>query len=308
MKDKAKAPEGRLQLFNGDYYYSPNSKRTLSLAPPSTQGGNPFDPKASNSPKILAQDLLHVWEWSAAFGWLAFLPFDPPEYRRHPLRQLAYAPHITEKGDSSFGLQTSTKDSWRCMERAVYHAVTTLKNRYHLPLILPHLPWAYGYLKAWTDPNFVADVAQWSQDWFMVWLAALSFCIVIGETPRLGDPPSKDKRHPDWYNAIMEDDGLARPSGRDRPSTLVSGSTSYDRRLDFGHITSWLDGIRSSFICDFKHVHRVGCILNITRPAPGQPEIAWFKSHNIPIWYKWNPEEHHAALQSPRLASLACRG
>ncbi|KAG6912712.1 hypothetical protein DXG01_012700, partial [Tephrocybe rancida] len=56
--------------------------------------------------------------------------------------------------------------------------------------------------------------------------------------------------------------------------------------------TRLLDALRSSTICDFSdNVVRTGTFLNITAPTAAQPRVSWLCKYNVPVWYRWGPEQ-----------------
>ncbi|KAH6886594.1 hypothetical protein BKA70DRAFT_1236454 [Coprinopsis sp. MPI-PUGE-AT-0042] len=295
--------KGKLQKCGREWYYSPNS--TLPLTLPDDQRAssdsraNPFHPIAA----VPLADLLHPQPWSPAFGWLAFLPVAPFPYDTYPLSVLRGAYVVVQKPDGRYGLKKRVKDSWTWLGYALYHAITTLKNVYHIPMVLPYFPSAWGYLKNYQTPGEAQEAAWQSSDWFTVWLAALSYSIAVVESMPRHHPPSKqapssslpdssaispsvDALHPAWFTAIINAD-----AGRSQ----ISQNNLYP----------WLEGIQMSAVCDFKHLPRLGCIVNLINPASGQPHVTWFLENNAPLWYRWDAQEHELASRNPCLRALA---
>jgi len=112
-----------------------------------------------------------------------------------------------------------------------------------------------------------------SKDWFVVWMALLSFVIAHAEDlyPRVQNSARFVKTH--WHNLLLE------------------------------HFNpQWLDALLASTICSFsRHTPRTGVFLDFSVFNPNQPSPEFFCQFHVPVWYCWTKE----MANQPKFAHLA---
>ena len=265
--------EGRAVLLNGTIFYSPNCVRDVAL---------PETPDHMRLRNIFA-DALHPrledfhqprW-WTSPFGFLGFLPLQPL-FEGYPLDRLAHIPAL-ERSPDGYHLHPPLAQSWHRLEQMLAFAATVLTRRYEVPLLRPFYPCAWGYRNAYKNGHLARQHAVLSRDWFVVWMAALSYLIAMGEYQAAGS----DGDIPGWFSALVE---------------VKCEQT-------------WVAGIATSIVATFsRSVPRAGLFVH-TIPAlaeKNQPPVAWLCRKHIPVWYPWGSAEAQA-LQTGNaaLAGLA---
>ena len=89
---------------------------------------------------------------------------------------------------------------WYRLERMLAFATLVLASRYKLVLLRPFCPWAWGYRHLYKDAGIARQCAVLARDWFVVWMAILSYLIAMGECQTAGN----DSGIPDWFTALVE--------------------------------------------------------------------------------------------------------
>lgn len=195
--------------------------------------------------------------WTAPFGYLSFIPLHP-SFTGYPLDRLAHIPPLEMADGGQFQLNRALAEGWYRLEQRLARAISLLLPDYRVGVILPFHPstWGYGY------PHFSHYIARQraviSKDWFVIFLAGLSFLLAIGDTLTLDDGI------PDWFAKLA--------------------NAGYDQ--------AWLAGIGGSQLRHFSPTcPRVGIIVDFVNPEKTQPAVKWFANFHIPIWYPWTNAE-----------------
>ncbi len=135
-------------------------------------------------------------------------------------------------------------------------------------------PWGFGYNKSRKRPAAVMRSIHKSRDWFLVWIALLSYLIACAESTEAELEPYTFLAKKNWAEYLME-------QGVDR---------------------TVLDALISSFAFQFDlSIPRSGVFLRIPPKDDSQPSVEWFCSFDIPVWYPWGEEQ----AKNSRLSSLA---
>ncbi|KAF8817374.1 hypothetical protein BYT27DRAFT_7247266 [Phlegmacium glaucopus] len=69
---------------------------------------------------------------------------------------------------------------------------------------------------------------------------------------------------------------------------------------------SWLSSLQASTVCNFsRYCPRVGIFVDfLENQKDGQPQVKWYTSLNVPVWYPWTDRHQKAVRERPQLAYL----
>jgi hypothetical protein len=263
---------GRAQIIQGRLFYSPNCTRTLDVIPPPPRDEhgekNIFLPNTSSTSYRwnffdldIADYRLPYW-WCLTFGWISFFPLLP--YMYGPLFEILAIPpdhtFVFHKDTQSYSMPEIPMKHWRRLEDDLTNAVYMIRSRYHLTLMYPLGPSIFGYTKKHSRPGGLHMAMRKTRDWFVVWMALLSYVIAQGESLALQHPNSNSEGK-EWYHILLE---------------------HFDPQ--------WLEALQSSVVCSFsKHTERAGVFLEVTNTnVQMQPDVEWFCSCRVPVWYPWD--------------------
>ncbi|KAF8800628.1 hypothetical protein BYT27DRAFT_7216907 [Phlegmacium glaucopus] len=111
------------------------------------------------------------------------------------------------------------------------------------------------------------------RDWFVVWMALLSYTIAGAENIHSSAKDSVTLAKPSWYNILLE------------------------------HFDAWwLEALHASTVCSFSpHTPRAGVFLELEVFDSNQPLPEFFCRFHVPVWYPWSSDvarryEHLAPL------------
>ncbi|KDR79919.1 hypothetical protein GALMADRAFT_136496 [Galerina marginata CBS 339.88] len=277
---------GRVQIINGDIYYSPNSCREITHIPSPDHHDvegvtvNIFNPSGL-SPDVsffkLADYQNPRW-WNMQFGWVAFTPRNPeftgpvlaPLYRIPQARELDFV-----EGEG-YGLPTEILHDWCGIEDDIKHMVMVLRKLTG-PIVLPAYPEAFGYRARHKSRKTAIISFQRSRDWFVLWIAAMSYRIAIAESKKDARIDLPWIALADWYKHLV-----------------VTGCRE-----------SWLDGLTvSPMVRDFSsQTERAGTFVSLHKLQNDSrwPSVQWLCNFKIDVWYLWKLEW----ASMTKLASLA---
>lgn len=174
---------------------------------------------------------------------------------------------IVERHGNQFRLQGSLMDSWSRLEIALVWMLQLLGGFYHRDpnqdfAKFSHYPEAFGYTMSHRSEDIVRHCAMRSRNAFVILSSYLSYAIAISSK-------SADELLP-FY----------------RPSWL-----QYICRRCPNIDQSWLDDLRSSFVCNFSFGFRVGCFFNTLDTVPDTTVEAILRA-GIPVWICWGNNRH----------------
>src|SRR5437763_1831950 len=110
---------GRVQLIDGDLYYSPNCTRQVK-APPLIPG--------NSEPFRYHPDKKRPRWWTPTYGWTAFI-FLAPKFPGIPFDVLAQIPP-PERRQDGFVMPAACIERWTQLEQAFTRATSALTNAY----------------------------------------------------------------------------------------------------------------------------------------------------------------------------------
>ncbi|KDR73904.1 hypothetical protein GALMADRAFT_141674 [Galerina marginata CBS 339.88] len=268
---------GRVQIINGDLYYSPNSRRDITDIPKpdhhQKEGvcANIFNPSGSLSHNVSFMNLSDYqsprW-WNLQFGWVGFTPRNP-KFSGPVLAILDRIPQARELDfaeGKGYGMPPEALHEWSGLENDIKHMVMLLGNFTGIPIILPPYPEVFGYKARHSSRKTAILSFRRSRDWFVLWIAAISFRIAVAETKTEATMHSIRLALADWYTHLVSK----------------------------GCWESWLDGLTMSpMVQDFSlWTERAGTFVSLPKLQEDLrwPRIEWLCRFNIEVWYLWKPE------------------
>lgn len=252
----------------GDVFYSPNSRRQLKV---------PTYIRYSNYPFRIHEASLDIFQsprwWSDAFGYVAFIPLHPTfdDLIFTSLRSVVR--HVVPINEGHFGLETNKVELWSDLEDLMILTAFYLKSMFSVQMIYPSMapiaPSLFGFKSSFRTMRSAELRAIRARNWFMVWIAYLSFLVAQLD--------STNKGGPDWF---------ARLASANVPQV-------------------WLSSLQTSVVCDFSFLNlRVGAFLDVLNPTRHQPPVKWFIDHNVPVWYRWGPQQERLVASNDKLAYM----
>ena len=258
--------EGRVQIIDGDLYYSPNSKRTVSLPPPFPNDMNIFNYRV---------DVTVPLRWTPTFGWTAFV-LRQPEFQGVPFDVLAHIPP-PKRHEDGYILPVHCREHWTRLEDAFSRSYAALSREYQLKAMAPFYPWYWRYHYKFFKLKDARKAFKRSRDWFVVWMGLLSYLVAAGES-NYSKKQHLELTPPRWFEVLA----------------------------NAGFEQTWLAGINSSTICSFRReTARAGVFIHFTPVDKDQPSIRWYCHYHVPVWYRWGDAEKCCAEKDPQLALLA---
>lgn len=245
------------------------------MPPPSPDQGrehNPFHSGGKPDRRYLVPTLKEVQQprwWTPNFGWLAFIPLRP-SFDGALFGCLARFPAQWDEHDGRYQMPAYERERWRWLEKGLLDISSALNRLYGLGALSPFLPNARGYTRDHASPAFALKAATGARNCFSYWMGLLSYQFAR----------AKCLEDPHWHSFLQ--DSLKLPP-------------------------MWSDCIHASDIGTYTQVPRAGVFLYLSKKdikATRQPSVRWFVSHNIPVWYKWGPEEVERAKREPAFAAL----
>ena len=259
---------GRVQLIDGDIFYSPNSKYTVKR--PRVYDEIPLRKAAKN---YFSEFLEPLW-WLPSCPYLPFIPVRPV-YEGVPFQELFNMQLYFPRFRAGFIFENKYILGWARVERRLLDSIRTLLNHYKIPEVTWIASTALGCTGAFERPSDLRDSVKNSRLWFSQWMAGMSYAIAISKSL---EEESLDEIFPYWFGFLS------------------------DQR--FKQI--WLSGLRSSLVSTFSpSVDRVGVFVELIHRNREQPSVDWFCRYNVPVWYPWGHRETEAALTDRRLARFA---
>jgi hypothetical protein len=275
---------GRVQILKGRLFFSPNCSRTVDLPPPirDERGGelNPFLPNHQSNGRrnYFELDITKYasprW-WTLAFGWISFFPLTPslcgPIFEKLFMpRSHCYA-FDEELGKYFMPLNLSQK--WLGVDRDLSDAVCLIRHHYLIPFVYPINTFNFGYSKGHPRPGALHMALRRGKDWFVVWMALLSYVIAGAE---------------DIYSSVKN-------------SVILAKASWYDILLEHFH-AQWLDALYASTVCSFSpQTPRAGVFLELDVFDSNRPPPEFFYRFHVPVWYPWSSD---LALKYEHLAPL----
>ncbi|KAG6904561.1 hypothetical protein DXG01_009047 [Tephrocybe rancida] len=215
---------GRVLVYNGDIYYSPNCPRIVSLPP--------LNPKLGKEHKLfhLDEDYAEKYHeplwWTDAFGWIAFLPHNP-SYTGPLLKRLTKIPTLLstrfKKGRPCYVLASKPEDSW------LSEAASILASEYNVRVVRPFSSWSFGYTEGHPIHGDALSQIHKAREWFWVWMGLVSYLIAMAESSL---PPV------DWVTVLSRKHFDMRLLDSLHSSTICDFSNNVVRTGTFLNITA----------------------------------------------------------------------
>ncbi|KDR66267.1 hypothetical protein GALMADRAFT_232635 [Galerina marginata CBS 339.88] len=266
---------GRVQIINGDIYYSPNCSKELKSVP-ERDAHNILRPypsyesirKATNFSSISITDYQSPRWWSVPFGWVAFvsrtLDFSGPvlgKMRRLPTRE-----ELRFEEGKGYAIPSHMLQEWWNLERDIVRAVEVLIAHTKSTPLLPAFPTVFGYRHQHKSWRTALIAIQRSRGWFALWIGVLSYLIAIADTETAARRNYSLLALTDWYSHLVN-----------------SGCSEV-----------WLEGLTmSSMVCDFSpFAEKAGTFVSLegTWEDNRLPKVEWLCEFGIYNWYMWKPE------------------
>ena len=259
---------GRVQLIDGDLYYSPNSQRSVRVPP--VYDNIPFSDNFKDSFSRFRRPL---W-WQPACPYLAFVPTQPV-FAGVPFQDLFHISIFPRRSDRSYAIDPKIILGWASLERDIRDAANLILAHEGAPPITWLIPTSLGCTGGYRYIRLLRTEYTNSKDWFSLFMGGLSYAIAISISQR---QESFYQDMPNWFAFL------------------------YER----GYSQIWLSGIRTSTVASFdSSVDRAGVFVQLLQRHQGQYSIDWLCSFGIPVWYPWGTRESQASLSDIRLARFA---
>ena len=275
---------GRVQILNGCLFFSPNCSRTVDHPPPirDEEGGepNPFLPSHQSNGRrnYFELDIMKYasphW-WTLAFGWISFFPLTPSLCG--PIFEKLYMPrshhHVLDEELGQYFMPFNLSEKWLQVDRDLSDAIYLIRHHYSLPFVYPINTFSFGYTKGHPRSGALHMALRRGRDWFVVWMALLSYVIAGAEDIHSLNKDSVILAKAPWYNILLE---------------------HFD--------TQWLDALHASTVCSFSpQTPRAGVFLELEVFDSYQPLPEFFCRFHVPVWYPWSNDlarryEHLAPL------------
>lgn len=234
---------GRVQVLNGRIFFSPNCDRTVEHPPPirDEKGGepNPFLPSRQpnghrNYFELDTAKYTNPRWWTLAFGWISFFPLKPSF--SGPIFEKLFIPgnhhHVFNEELGKYFMPSSLSNKWLRVDTDLSDAVYLIRHHYLLPFIYPLNPSGFGYSKGHKKSGSLHMALRKGRDWFVVWMALLSFAIAGAEDTYSS---VNDPKFPTWYDILLQ---------------------HFD--------VQWLGALQASTVCSFSpYTSRAGVFLEL---------------------------------------------
>src|SRR5277367_2504026 len=263
---------GRVQILDGRLFFSPNCSRTVALPPPLRDKNgcehNIFLPSLPPTGRLnyfeldIASYANPRW-WSLPFGWIAFFPLRPSF--SGPIFEKLIMPgpyHSFDEELNGYAMPLGLCNKWLQVDSDLADAVHIVRCHYHPAFIYPLQPSGFGFSRTHRRSGALHMSLRKSRDWFVVWMALLSFVIAHAEDiyPKVKDSASLAKTH--WHDLLLQ------------------------------HFNpQWLDALLASTVCSFSSdTPRAGVFLDLPVWDSNRPPPEFFCQFNVPVWYPWTTE------------------
>jgi hypothetical protein len=152
---------GRIQLLNGDLFYSPNCQRDVVV------------PEYTEHPERMIFKLREVsWQqylkprwYTRRTGFLSFLTLRPIN-NGYPFDRLAGMPTLLANSDGKFLLNEERRAAWSRLELNLAWSTSNLGRHLQLVTDRPFSAWAFAY--GFTAPSYsmLKQRVRLARDWF----------------------------------------------------------------------------------------------------------------------------------------------
>lgn len=275
---------GRVFLQNGTIYYSPNSKRSVTIPPPTVHITSPFQ-----HARLDVTMFKHPVWWTDVWGWLSFIPLSP-SFLSAPFQPFCSMPLIQrvkfatvvandkQLNQIFYKMSDDKIQQWKKYEHLIVQAAQLTRIRYKIPGNSPPKPSSFNYDSPFKSHGTAKRMINLSREWLVVWMGFISYIIAQTKSRHPNSAPDTSSPMPDWYNWLR----------------------NLHKYQEF-----WLDGFLYSTICSFdSSTPRAGLVYLWTKVDNTRPPINWFLDHGIPLWFIWTSREEQEIVHNSSLAYL----
>ena len=168
---------GRVQLIDGDLYYSPNSQRSVHVPP--VYDNIPFSDNFKDSFSRFRQPL---W-WQPACPYLAFVPTQPV-FAGVPFQDLFHISIFPPRSDRSYAIDPKIILGWVSLERDIRDAANLILAHERAPPITWLISTSLGCTGGYRYVRLLQTEYRNSKGWFSLFMGGLSYAIAISISQR----------------------------------------------------------------------------------------------------------------------------
>jgi len=178
----------------------------------------------------------------------------------------------TRGSEKQFLMSSKDVDSWMKIESLLVRAAEVLKLRFGNSATQPSSPSFLGFTDVFTSVENVKSAIIASRNSFILWMGFLSYIIAQSESQNI-----QTSKVPCWHQHLLDNE-FSPP---------------------------WLDGLVSSSVCSYNiQTPRAGVVLRWIYDDVTRPNIEWFYTHNIPLFFIWSRNEENLVSSCERFAHL----
>lgn len=213
--------------------------------------------------------------WTLAFCWISFFPLTPSFFSL--IFKKLFMPrshhHVFDKELGVYSMPLSLSNKWLQVDHNLSDTICLICRYYQLPFVYPIYTSSFGYSKGHKWSGVLMALCR-GRDWFMVWMALLSYVITGAK---------------DIYLSIKD-------------SVILTKAPWYD--ILFDHFdTQWLEALHASTVCSFSpYTPHAGVFLKLEVFNSYQPLPEFFCWFHVPVWYPWSS---YIARRYMHLAALS---
>ncbi|KIM34733.1 hypothetical protein M413DRAFT_14931 [Hebeloma cylindrosporum] len=166
---------GRVQVIDGDIFYSPNSMRTIG-------GGSRY---LISPTRDIASLQRPVW-WSAKYAHLAFIP--TCEFGPHPLDDLIAIPSQFTRTRKGVWIGSSYILEWNQLQHDLRQVIRILSDRAHIPSFPDVIDSVLVSLGPYPNERIAKEKVMEAKNLFLYWVGQLAYVLAerIAQMGRVG--------------------------------------------------------------------------------------------------------------------------
>lgn len=168
--------------------------------------------------------------------------------------------HVFDEELGVYYMPLNLSNKWLRVDRDLSDAVYLIRRHYQLPFVYPINTSSFGYSKRHKRSGALHMALRRGRDWFVVWMALLSYAIAGAEDIYSSVKDSVTLAKPSWYNILLE---------------------HFDAQ--------WLEALYASTVCSFSpQTPHAGVFLELEVFDSYQPPVEFFCQFHVPVWYPWS--------------------
>ncbi|KAF8801731.1 hypothetical protein BYT27DRAFT_7261643 [Phlegmacium glaucopus] len=163
---------------------------------------------------------------------------------------------VFNEGLGEYLMPFSLSSKWLRVDQDMSDAVYLIRRHFLLPFVYPLNPSHFGFSKGHKKSGALHMALHRGRDWFVVWMALLSYAITGAEDIYSSVPSTKAS----WYNILLQ---------------------HFDPQ--------WLKALLASTVCSLSpYTPRAGVFLELEVFDSTQPLPEFFYRFHVPVWYPWS--------------------